>query len=688
MVLAVEYSGRVIGAAAASRLLDAIETALVALVHTPLHPLDRVPPHPAIVTGRSFGADTDGDLLDDIERHLLDRRRSHGRGLRRRAPQLGGTRRPIACGRDAPDPTRGRRGRPGRRRHRTNAGARRRHPRRPAVRCGLRADRSRTTCRSRWSQHRGGRCRGRVDVRRPQATWSPHAVPTGSAVVDGPPSVLILGPDGTIIDTDGSSNDARRAAGGPWRDRRTGRSRLCHLHLGIHRHAPRGHGVAGRTSAGAPGRVALPTATTPTGSCWCRASHSTAPSSGCSGPWPSAAPWSSPPTPRSTISMRSAVAARAPRRHPHPDGSDPLPGAAGSLRLGASRGRRRSSSPVRRARRRWSSDTTDAGPPAASPTSTDPPKPASGPRTTTARQTSASVPIGAPVPGAWIAVVDEAGRPRPLGVAGELVIGGPGVTIGASQGSHPDAGPGPTFATGDRAVVDDEGRGALPRTYRQPAQRRRRAHRTRGDRARSGRRRRGRDGGCRRRRPSEHRRTPLRGGARRRSSRRPQPPQPTADPARALRTALVDAVGAAPALVAHLEAPNGVDLDHVRNALRAALPAPARPSILVTHASLPRTPNGKLDRTAAMGLSIPTALVAPAGSPEPGSDSGLERAQSLFVEAIGPGAAAVLGGPAAPAAPTPRSSTRAATPSAPSASPMLSPGARAVNWRSQTSSAA
>jgi amino acid adenylation domain-containing protein len=40
------------------------------------------------------------------------------------------------------------------------------------------------------------------------------------------------------------------------------------------------------------------------------------------------------------------------------------------------------------------------------------------------------VPIGRPIPGATVRVLDAAGRPVPLGIAGELYVGGPGVARG------------------------------------------------------------------------------------------------------------------------------------------------------------------------------------------------------------------------------------------------------------------
>jgi len=78
---------------------------------------------------------------------------------------------------------------------------------------------------------------------------------------------------------------------------------------------------------------------------------------------------------------------------------------------------------------------------------------------------SSHTPIGTPIPGAWVAVVDHARRILPAGVAGELVIGGGGVAPGYVGRSEPTkfcsasdingAPPATTsvFCTGDRATL-------------------------------------------------------------------------------------------------------------------------------------------------------------------------------------------------------------------------------------------
>ncbi len=69
------------------------------------------------------------------------------------------------------------------------------------------------------------------------------------------------------------------------------------------------------------------------------------------------------------------------------------------------------------------------------------------------------VPIGKPIPGSWLSIVDQHGDPRPAGVPGELIIGGNGVVAGylndaqASKLRFGQVGYGPFFRTGDRAVI-------------------------------------------------------------------------------------------------------------------------------------------------------------------------------------------------------------------------------------------
>lgn len=68
----------------------------------------------------------------------------------------------------------------------------------------------------------------------------------------------------------------------------------------------------------------------------------------------------------------------------------------------------------------------------------------------------ASVPIGYPISGAHLTVVDSSGMPVPVGVPGELVVGSTPVALGYLTGVdpggfRPDDGPGRTYHTGDLA---------------------------------------------------------------------------------------------------------------------------------------------------------------------------------------------------------------------------------------------
>lgn len=77
------------------------------------------------------------------------------------------------------------------------------------------------------------------------------------------------------------------------------------------------------------------------------------------------------------------------------------------------------------------------------------------------------VPIGAPIDGTTLLVLDERGEPAPVGVSGELYIGGVAVArgyLGAPELTasrfvpDPRASGGRMFRTGDRAYVDPDGR--------------------------------------------------------------------------------------------------------------------------------------------------------------------------------------------------------------------------------------
>ena len=231
------------------------------------------------------------------------------------------------------------------------------------------------------------------------------------------------------------------------------------------------------------------------------------------------------------------------------------------------------------------------------------------------------VPIGTPIPGATLRVVDDALRARPPGVDGELAIAGAGLT----RGYLTDA-----VATAESFVVDTDG----VRWYRT------------GDRVR-------REGdvftflgrvdhqlsiGGVRLEPEEIEAVvasvPSVTAAVVRAERRltddaltalrSLPDDIVADltarlvndhagaPADRLADALADVLAEAAAgtdvLVAHVEGPDDLDPEAVRTATRKVLPAHAVPSVVAVHRSLARTANGKVDRGA-----LGPALRPPAG---------------------------------------------------------------------------
>ena len=221
------------------------------------------------------------------------------------------------------------------------------------------------------------------------------------------------------------------------------------------------------------------------------------------------------------------------------------------------------------------------------------------------------VPLGPPIPGAWIAIVDRAGRPRPGGVEGELVIGGAGVVDGylddgeataAAFDSFPGLDGGPTFRTGDRAVLAgdqllfvgrDDDRLNLGGTRAEPAE-------------------------------IEQVLTAIDGvtaavavavDVRTRDQLLAElEPEAVArafagaaaepDPAAALLDHLRREGRPDLRLVAHVEGDPVGGIESMRARARAALPPNLRPGRYSIHEQLPRTPNGKLDRTAANALPL------------------------------------------------------------------------------------
>ncbi|MGI9625173.1 MAG: AMP-binding protein [Acidimicrobiales bacterium] len=223
----------------------------------------------------------------------------------------------------------------------------------------------------------------------------------------------------------------------------------------------------------------------------------------------------------------------------------------------------------------------------------------------------ADTPIGKPIPGVWVEIVDPSGKPVPQGIRGELIVGGPGVVAGyledptASLARFGEGDLGRFFRTGDAAAVVDGAvvyRGRLDNQLNV--------------------------GGVRAE-PEEIEAAILRDQAIGAAIVIATDPRSlddlvgSADPAELARLMTASADNSDPAafleqelraasdqqqLVAHLEPAPGasIDLKLLKAALRDQLPAGLQPRKLVVHDELSRTANGKLDREAAASLSVAT----------------------------------------------------------------------------------
>jgi len=221
------------------------------------------------------------------------------------------------------------------------------------------------------------------------------------------------------------------------------------------------------------------------------------------------------------------------------------------------------------------------------------------------------VPIGVPIPGTWVAIGDQYGAPRPVGVIGELLIGWQGVVDGYLNDDANTSlrfgtgGDGRFFRTGDRAVVRDEMVFFMGRFDNQL------------------------NVGGVRAEPEDIERVLMSDPGVAAAVVTSIDPRSldelleytdTASLAQAMRQAadsdnpstyllrtLRTANEAKLRLVAFLEPAGGassINLEHLRERINDQLPRLMRPSHLFVQASLPRTQNNKVDRSAVMTLPI------------------------------------------------------------------------------------
>ena len=251
------------------------------------------------------------------------------------------------------------------------------------------------------------------------------------------------------------------------------------------------------------------------------------------------------------------------------------------------------------------------------------------------------VPIGSPIAGTWLAVTNSKGRVQPVGVAGELVLGGPNVASGyvadatslrfADASSFPGLPAelqGQVFRTGDRVLLRDQQVVFLGRVDDQLN-----------------------IGGARVEpaeieshlekldqiaqavvvgvdvRPADQL---LVEATDTQAAQAMQQAAGEADPAQALRQ-LLGAFGRPDIrLVAHYVSDVELDQPTLRGAV-SSLPVTHRPTLFRRHDELAMLPNGKVDRSAAARLSID--LTGTPLSREP-SGGGLALMQQLFAETL------------------------------------------------------
>lgn len=193
------------------------------------------------------------------------------------------------------------------------------------------------------------------------------------------------------------------------------------------------------------------------------------------------------------------------------------------------------------------------------------------------------VPIGRPIPGSWTAIVDDDGLPVPVGASGELMIGGAGVVSGylsdvdSAQAFVNESPWGAAYRTGDAVAVGIDTRDEPTLLFRGRVDDQLNV------------------GGVRLE-PGEVERllTSIDGVAE--------------------AAVVVASIGPSErdVLVAHVRG-DRIDITSLQAAARSSLPVSARPGRYVTHAELPKTPHGKVDRAALsmMQLDVEVESAAP-----------------------------------------------------------------------------